>query len=600
MAVKEAEAAAKPPVTVTLKRLLGLGKRYWGAYLVLCLFAVMVSLSSVVMAEAFRRILNSATAGDVDALKGALILGLVSIVLEVGGNFFRTYLAAKLEYSSTARLQESVLRKVLRLRTKDLEGHHSADLISRINDSAAEAQKGLNVKAVDLLVNAMQIMFVLVYLVSMDWSLTLGAVVIAVITPLVMLPFSRRLRGLYEQQAKASAEQQSFVQDTVQGAELVKSFGLFARMRETFREKYDAFMKVHIPILRLEAVGYHLPILVILGGLLYVLGFGGYLVVQGRLDVGAVAAFLISFEQLSNPMSKLSSLWTELQGALAQTNRMFEVMDLEDEDAGGAEPPQSGRQDRNGDLVIEEVSYRYAPDRLVLDQMSLVIPQGKMTAFAGPSGGGKSTLMKLLIRMYEPEAGTIRLGTEEVASIPVREWREGLAYVPQEPYLFSGTLYENIAWGRPGATREEVVEAAKQAAIHDFIMRAPEQYETRIGERGLTLSGGERQRLSIARAFIRDPKLLLLDEPTSALDSESEESVQAALSRLMKGRTTVTIAHRLSTIRDADCIYYMEQGRVWESGTHEELLSLNGRYRAMYERGRTATEFELTKEEYAS
>ncbi|WP_058300958.1 ABC transporter ATP-binding protein [Gorillibacterium timonense] len=594
MAVKESASPTPAPAAGTLTRMLGLSRPYLGSYLILCIFTACVSASAVVLAESLRRIVNAATNHSTAELGGALILGVGSILLDVGGNYVKTYLAARLEYTSTAKLQAAVLRKVLRIRTKEFEGYHSADLISRINDSAAEAQKGLNVKAVDLLGNLLQIVFVLTYLITMEWSLTVGTLLISVLTPLVMLPFTKKLRGLYADRQKAAADQQAFVQDTVQGAELVKSFGLFARMQESFRNKYDAYMVFQAHVLRIEAVGYQLPFVVIIGGLLYVLGFGGYLVIHGKLDVGALAAFLVSFEQFANPLSKISNLWTELQGALGQASRMFEVLDLEEEDStsgtvagkasGEVAFPPTGEESR--DLVLEQVSYRYAEDRLVLNGVSLVIEAGKTTAFAGPSGGGKSTLMKLLLRAYEPEDGSIRYGDNPLNAIPAKAWREGLAYVSQEPYLFSGTLYDNIAWGRPGASREEVEEAARLAAIHEFIMRTPEQYSTRIGERGLTLSGGERQRISIARAFIRDPKLLLLDEPTSALDSGSEEIVQAALARLMRGRTTVVIAHRLSTIRDADRIYYLEGGSVLESGTHDELIRLNGRYCSMYERGR--------------
>ncbi len=579
-------------VSNTFMRLLKLGKPYLGWYLILCLLAAVVSLATVGIAESLRRIINAATTQNMSFLMSGAIFALVIVIVDALASFLLTYLSGVLEFKSTSKLQVSLLARLLNVQMKDLDRYHSADLISRINDSAPAAQQGINQKTIELFSNLMQITFLLTYLLSLQYALTLGTVLICSLVPLVMIPFTSRLRSMHEQRQQIETAQQMFIQDTVQGAEVVRAFSLAPKLHNQFTQRVRQYFNIHLPVTRLEAVGYNMPFAVILSGLLYVLSYGGYLVIQGRLDVGAVAAFLICFEQITNPVSKLANLWTELQASLAQGKRLFEVLDLQEEDESREcnrddshqEMPMNTNQAISGlyPITFENVGFHYSNNR-VLTNVNLTIEPGKVTAFAGPSGSGKSTLLQLILATYEPNEGVIQSGELPLSSIPLRAWRNHLAYVSQEPYLFTGTLYENIAWGRPDATYEEIIKAAKSAGIHEFIMRTPLQYQTSIGERGHTLSGGERQRLSIARAFVRAPKLLLLDEPTAALDSHNEEIVGQALQELMHDRTTVVIAHRLSTIRNADHIYYMEAGSIVEAGTHLELMTLQGQYYNMVE-----------------
>ncbi len=574
----------------TFIRLLKLGKPYIGWYIVLCLIAAVISLTTVGVAEALRRIINAASDQNMSGLTSAAIFALSIVFVDVVCNFLKSYLSAVLEYKSTSRLQLTLLDKLLNVQMKEMDRYHSADLISRINDSAPAAQQGINLKTIELFSNLLQIVFMLTYLLSLQLSLTLGLLLICALLPLVMLPFTPRIRSLHQKRQEIETAQQSFIQDSVQGAEVVRVFSLAPSLQQQFMARVKQYINLHIPVTRLEAVGYNMNFTVILGGLLFVLSYGGYLVIGGRLDVGAVAAFLISFEQITNPVSKLSNLWTELQSSLAQGKRMFEVLELQNEStelAGKAENHFNDKQenfypaDSETQIIsFNNVSFSYGSTP-ALQNVHLAIEPGKVTALAGPSGSGKSTLLHLLLAEYEPDHGSIHCGSVPLGSIPPQVWRRKLAYVSQEPYLFSGTLYDNIAWGKSGATFEEVIQAAQDAGIHEFIMSTPRQYETSIGERGITLSGGERQRLSIARAFIREPKLLLLDEPTAALDSHSEMIIQQALQKLMAGRTTVVIAHRLSTIRDADRIYFMEAGSVMEEGTHFELMALEAKYYTM-------------------
>ena len=589
----EADSIKKSKVVSnTFMRLLKLGKPYLGWYLILCLLAAVVSLATVGIAESLRRIINAATNQNMSFLMSGAIFALIIVIVDALASFLLTYLSGVLEFKSTSKLQVSLLARLLNVQMKDLDRYHSGDLISRINDSAPAAQQGINQKTIELFSNLMQITFLLTYLLSLQYVLTLGTILICSLVPLVMIPFTSRLRSMHEQRQQIETAQQMFIQDTIQGAEVVRAFSLAPKLHNQFTQRVRQYFNIHLPVTRLEAVGYNMPFAVILSGLLYVLSYGGYLVIQGRLDVGAVAAFLICFEQITNPVSKLANLWTELQASLAQGKRLFEVLDLPEEDASlecnqedsHKETPMNNNQAISGlyPITFENVGFLYG-NHQVLTNVNLTIEPGKVTAFAGPSGSGKSTLLQLILATYEPNEGVIQSGKLPLSSIPPRSWRNHLAYVSQEPYLFTGTLYENIAWGRPDATYEEIIKAAKSAGIHEFIMRTPLQYQTSIGERGHTLSGGERQRLSIARAFVRAPKLLLLDEPTAALDSHNEEIVGQALQELMHDRTTVVIAHRLSTIRNADHIYYMEAGSIVEAGTHLELMTLQGRYYNMVE-----------------
>ncbi|SEU29511.1 ABC transporter ATP-binding protein [Paenibacillus sp. NFR01] len=574
-------------LSAILGGLLKLARPYWGWYAVLCALAAVSSFTTVGVAETLRRIINAATDRDSSALASNIGFAVVIVIIDALANFCSVYLAGVLEFKSTARLQVSLLGRLLNVRMKDLDRYHSADLISRVDDSVPVAQQGINQRLVELVGNVMQIVFLFTYLLSLQGFLTLGTLVICLLIPFIMLPFNAKMRGYYIRRQQVETAQQQLIQDTVQGAEVVRAFSLAPKLQGQFTERVKQYLNIHIPLTRIEAVGFNMNFTVILGGILYILGYGGYLVIHGRLDVGAIAAFLIVTEQITNPASRLAMLWTTLQTSLAQGSRLFEVMDLPEERSGAAaEPVQPDDVEAavGGAMPIslEGVSFGYGEER-VLRGVNLTIEPAKVTAFAGPSGGGKSTLLQLLLTSYEPDEGIIRAGGVPLSSIPLKSWRSQIAYVSQEPYLFSGSLYDNILWGAPGASRDEVVRSAQLAGIHDFIMRTPQQYETLIGERGLTLSGGERQRLSIARAFIREPKLLLLDEPTAALDSHNEEIVQHALGELMKGRTTVVIAHRLSTIQNADRIFFLEAGRIAEQGTHQQLMELQGKYYAMVE-----------------
>lgn len=405
-------------VSNTFMRLLKLGKPYLGWYLILCLLAAVVSLATVGIAESLRRIINAATNQNMSFLMSGAIFALVIVIVDALASFLLTYLSGVLEFKSTSKLQVSLLARLLNVQMKDLDRYHSADLISRINDSAPAAQQGINQKTIELFSNLMQITFLLTYLLSLQYVLTLGTILICSLVPLVMIPFTSRLRSMHEQRQQIETAQQMFIQDTVQGAEVVRAFSLAPKLHNQFTQRVRQYFNIHLPVTRLEAVGYNMPFAVILSGLLYVLSYGGYLVIQGRLDVGAVAAFLICFEQITNPVSKLANLWTELQASLAQGKRLFEVIDLPEEDASREcnqedshnETPMNNNQAISGlyPITFENVGFHYG-NHQVLTKVNLTIEPGKVTAFAGPSGSGKSTLLQLILQPMNLMKGSSNL-----------------------------------------------------------------------------------------------------------------------------------------------------------------------------------------------
>jgi subfamily B ATP-binding cassette protein MsbA len=308
--------------------------------------------------------------------------------------------------------------------------------------------------------------------------------------------------------------------------------------------------------------------------------FGGYEVVNGNITAGALVAFLTYAVNLANPVKRISRVYGTIQKAMAGAERVFGIMDMPE--AIADKPEAKAMPAVKGYVEFDDVTFGYKDDIPALEHISFKAEPGQMIAFVGPSGAGKSTIANLIPRFYDVNGGAIRIDGQDVRDVTMSSLREQIGIVPQETMLFSTTVRENIRYGRLDATDDDIVQAAKDANAHEFIMQLPEGYDTKIGERGLNLSGGQRQRIAIARAILKNPQLLILDEATSALDTESEKIVQAALDRLMVGRTSFVIAHRLSTIFNADQIYVIEKGHIREHGTHEELLALGGLYSSLY------------------
>jgi ATP-binding cassette subfamily B protein/subfamily B ATP-binding cassette protein MsbA len=419
------------------------------------------------------------------------------------------------------------------------------------------------------------IMFVL------DWLLTIVALSIGI--PLVIL--IRKLDRPMKDRTLRAAERESNistrVQETLSSIRAVQAFGREGAESQRFSSQANASLLAKLRLTVLQAWSQAMVGLLLAGGTAAVVWIAGQRVLQGMLTVGDVVLLVSYLAMLYQPLQTLALTAATVQGAAASARRVFSILDAVPEvrDNAGAVPLPARTP---GPIVFDHVTFAYDKGKQVLKNICLEITPGQTVALVGPSGAGKTTIANLFMRFYDPTEGRIRLNDVDLRGLTLKSLRQNMALVLQEPVLFSSTIRENIAYGSPEATNERIEAAARDAGAHDFIQALPQGYETQIGERGVTLSGGQRQRLSIARAFLKDAPILILDEPTSSLDSETEQQVLEALKRLMKDRTTLIIAHRLSTVRHADQIVVVQDGKIAEAGSHEQLLIAGKLYADLY------------------
>ena len=415
----------------------------------------------------------------------------------------------------------------------------------------------------------------------LDWLLTMVALAIGI--PLVILirklerPMQERTMRAAEGESKISTR----VQETLSSIRAVQAFGREGAESQRFSYHADESLRAKLRLTVLQAWSQAMVGLLLAGGTAAVVWIAGHRVLQGLLTVGDVVLLVSYLAMLYQPLQTLAITAATIQSAVASARRVFSILDATPEvmDKPEATPLRTRTP---GPIVFDHVSFAYDKDKRVLKDICLEIAPGQTVALVGPSGAGKTTIANLFMRFYDPTEGRIRLNDVDLRGLTLKSLRQNMALVLQEPVLFSSTIRENIAYGSPEATNERIEAAARDAGAHDFIQALPQGYETQIGERGVTLSGGQRQRLSIARAFLKDAPILILDEPTSSLDSETEQQVLEALKRLMKDRTTLIIAHRLSTVRHADQIVVVQDGKIAEAGSHEQLLIAGKLYADLY------------------
>ena len=511
-----------------------------------------------------------------------LIAGGIIIVFFFRGIFYygQSYLVSFVGQRVVIDIREALFEKFQRMPLAYFDRHQTGEIMSYVTNDVQALQNALVDKLIELVTESSVLVGSIVLMFYLDWKLTLITLITVPLVGQAMNIFGKKLKrsGIVIQERLADIN--SLLQESVSAVRVVKSFVRERYEIERFHRQnelnFQAEMKnVQLTSLLTPTVEFLAAITVT-----FILWIGGYEVVQGDLTAGALVAFLTYAVNLANPVKRISRIYGTVQRAMAAADRVFDVIDMEEtiHDKEGAVP----LPEIEGRVSVKDVSFSYKEGAPALSNVSLEASPGQLIAFVGPSGAGKSTIANLIPRFYEVDEGVIEIDGHDVRDVRLDSLREQIGIVPQETMLFSSSVRENIRYGRLDATDEEIEEAARAANAEEFILQLPEGYETKIGERGLNLSGGQRQRISIARAILKNPRILILDEATSALDTESEKIVQAALDKLMVGRTSFAIAHRLSTIFNADCIYVIDGGRIVEQGTHEELLAAGGLYSTLY------------------
>lgn len=567
-----------------LKKLVSYYKPFIGTFLLDMFFAIVASAISLVIPLVVRYITSDVVYLEVGAKERIIHLGIMLVVLVVI-QFFANYyitdvghvMGAKMEYNMRAE----IFSHLQKLSFSFYDDQKTGQLMSRITNDLFEITELLHHGPENIVISLIKIIGAFIILMGISKYLTAAAFVMLPLMFIFVFLLNKKMRRAFKENRKKVAEINSRAEDNLSGIRVVKSFANEEIEMDKFKEGNDAFLsakKNSYLYLGLFQSGMTAFILLVN---IAVIITGGVLISEHLVEIPDFIAFLLYINTFTEPIRVIVDFTEQFQNGYTGFERFTEILNIE--------PDIKDKEDAvdltdvKGDIVFDDVSFKYKEGaHRVLRHINLDIEAGSYVALVGSSGGGKTTLCSLIPRFYDVTGGSIKIDGKDIRDLKLKSLRDHIGIVQQDVYLFAGTVIENISYGKPGSTREEIIEAAKLANAHDFIMELPNGYDTDIGQRGIKLSGGQKQRLSIARVFLKNPPILIFDEATSALDNESENIVKESLEKLAKNRTTIVIAHRLSTVRNAERILVLTENGIEESGTHDELMAKNGIYAGLY------------------